>query len=153
MTDGAPETEDDLDKIALLAWKRGYWDERAAREGAAMARLHHEGPRTFLKKLLERKCGVTYDEVARLEKDALAPPPLATPSKPLPRLGIGKPASSDQNPALGAPQEIVTEARIPKLDDKAPATQAPPPPPPPENEKPTRPLPRLNAPRKPKPDG
>src|SRR5579871_5677438 len=138
----AEEEPDELEKIAQLAFKRGYWDQRAALEGAAMARLHHEGPRQFLKRLLERKCGLTYDELARLEKEALAPPPPPPPSKPLPKLGLGKPPSSQENPAVAAPQEIVTEAKIPRLDDPKP--QAPPA----EREQQQvskKPLPKLNA--------
>src|SRR4051812_19404695 len=92
MSAGEP---DELEKIADLAVKRGYWDARKALEGVAMARLHTTGPQKLsLRRLLERRCGPTYDELARLEKEALAPPVSTTPSRPLPRLGTAKPAST-----------------------------------------------------------
>ncbi len=148
-------TEDELEKIARRAVARGYWDERAALEAVAMAKLHLEGPRAFLRKLLERKCGLTYDEVSNLEREALAPPPAQTPSRPLPRLGAARPPSEAASPALGAPQEIVTSSKpIPKLDEKKPAAPAQPSAPSApmtaggEILTPKKPLPRLNAPRK-----
>jgi hypothetical protein len=157
----APEGE--LEKIANHAVKLGYWDARAALEGVAMARLHTTGPqRLFLRKLLERKCGLTYDELSRLEKDALAPPVSQTPSRPLPRLGAARPASESANPALGAPQQLSPPTRkLPKLDMKAPApevitseepntdTSLPPPPAGGESLTPKRALPRLGTPKRP----
>jgi hypothetical protein len=118
MPDGDLE---DVEKIAQLAVKRGYWDARAALEGVGQARAHKGGgtPRQFLKKLLERTCGLTYDELARLEKDALAPPVYQTPSKPLPRLGAGKPASNVQESLASA--EVV----IPQPMPSAPAAPQP----------------------------
>lgn len=147
MSTGEP---DELEKIAQLAVQRGYWDARAALEGVAMARLHTSGPqKTFLKKLLERTRGLTYDELARLEKDALAPPVSQTPSKPLPRLGSAKPASSVKE-ALASPEVVIPPAPKPA------APPAPPPPAetytPPSREQTIvtpKPLPRLNAPKKP----
>ena len=112
---------DDVEKIAQLAVKRGYWDARAALEGVGQARAHKGGgtPKQFLKKLLERTVGLTYDELARLEKEALAAPVSQTPSRPLPRLGSGKPASSVQE-AL-ASNDVV----IPQPKPSAPAAPQP----------------------------
>jgi hypothetical protein len=173
MTAGEP---DELDKIANLAVQRGYWDARAALEGVAIARKHTAGPqKIFLRKLLERTCGLTYDELARLEKDALAAPVSQTPSKPLPRLGSAKPASNvDQSlasadvviprapepaapPPAPAPVEtytppprqeeiITTVKKLPKLDEKKSESKAD------EGGQQIvmtpKPLPRLNAPKK-----
>lgn len=168
------EPDDEVAKIARLATARGYWDARAALEGAAMARLHAAGPRVFLKKLLERKCGLTYDEVARLEKDALAPPVATTPSKPLPRLGVGakaEPAGAAVD-AVPESRHVVSDGKLPSLDAARPAVTASPevspivpgpklpsldtpraaPRPEPadrgETLTPKKPLPRLNAPRR-----
>lgn len=118
MTQGEP---DELEKIAQLAVKRGYWDARAALEGVAQARAHTTGPqKVFLKRLLERRCGLTYDELARLEKEALAPPATLSTPKPLPRLGAGKPAPAvDQSLAS-------SEVVIPRAPEK-PAPAPPPP--------------------------
>jgi hypothetical protein len=158
----APEGE--LEKIANHAVTLGYWDARAALEGVAMARLHTTGPqRQFLRKLLERKCGLTYDELSRLEKDALAPPVSQTPSRPLPRLGVARPASESANPALGAPQELAAPTRkLPKLGLQAPPPEAivveeqkpvdtslPLPPAGDESLTPKRALPRLGTPKRP----
>lgn len=77
--------DDEVAKIARFAAGRGHWSERSARDMAAQARLHHASPRAFLRKLLEIKGGLTYDEIARLEKEALAPPPPAPTGKPLPK--------------------------------------------------------------------
>ncbi len=175
---------DELEKIAQLAVQRGYWDEKAAREGVATARHHtpaagsmqplQAAQRTFLRKLIERTCGLTYDELARLEKDALAPPQASnTPSKPLPRLGAAKPAqevtevTSEASPPPAPPtsrEETMTpQKKLPRFASARPAQEvtevtseaSPPPPPPPGSRDeiitPTKKLPRLNAPKK-KPD-
>jgi len=148
MTTGEP---DELEKIAQLAVKRGYWDARAAEEGVAMARLHTTGPqKLFLRRLIERKCGLTYDELARLEKDALAPPVIQTPSRPLPRLGAPKPAKP-------VPDDMASsEIKIPHAAESAPAPAPPqqgetytPPPRQEEIRTTTKKLPRLNFPKKP----
>lgn len=173
----ATDEPDDLDKIAQLAVKRGYWDARQALEGAGQARAHTGGPqKLFLRRLLERTCGLTYDELARLEKDALAVPLFQTPSKPLPRLGSGKPAST-VNEALASPEVVIprpAESSAPPPPQPQAATYTPPPreeqiissakklpklgeqkeanaPPPAEDRGSTmtpRALPRLNAPKK-----
>jgi hypothetical protein len=114
---------DDLEKIARKAVERGYMEDRAAREAVAMTRVHiqqtpvQDGGRLFFRKLLERTCGLTYDELARLEKEALAPPVAATPGKPLPSIGTGRPASEASNQALGAPRshETLTPKPLPRL--------------------------------------
>jgi hypothetical protein len=110
---------DELEKIAQLAVTRGYWDARAAENGVKQARLHTTGPqKLFLRKLLERTCGLTYDELSRLEKDALAPPVSQTPGKPLPRLGSAKPASAVHETM--ASSEVVIPRAPEKKDAPAP---------------------------------
>lgn len=116
------EPDDDVARIARHAAKRGFWSERSARDMAAQARLHATSPRTFLRKMLEIKGGLTYDEISRLEKEALAPPAPPPPSKPLPRAFDGSGAP------VAAPEiQAVTEARVlPKPFEAGPApTSAP----------------------------
>jgi hypothetical protein len=168
---------DELEKIAQLAVQRGYWDTKAAREGVAMARNHTPSAgstqplplaqRTFLRKLIERTCGLTYDELARLEKDALAAQPTNTPSKPLPRLGAAKPAqevtevtseASAAPPQTGREEILTPQKKLPRLGaqgaqevTEVTSEPAPPPPAPLGREEvitPTKKLPRLNAPKK-----
>ncbi len=170
---------DELEKIAQLAVQRGYWDQKAAMEGVATARHHtpaagsmqppQAAQRTFLRKLIERTCGLTYDELARLEKDALAPPQANTPSKPLPRLGSGRPAqevtevtsetSAPPAPPTSREETMTPQKKLPKFSTAKPAQEAtevtseasPPPAPPSGRDEiitPTKKLPRLNAPKK-----
>src|SRR5262245_46988473 len=115
--------EDDLEKIAQLAVKRGLLDAKAALEGVAHARTQKpELQKQALRRLIEMRAGLTYDELSRLEKEALAAPVSQTPSKPLPRLGSGKPASSVQESLASA--DVVIPTQKPSSAPAQPQPQA-----------------------------
>jgi hypothetical protein len=173
MAEGEP---DDLEKIARLAIQRRYWDEKTATFALGQARAAAPNlQKQTLKRAIERVAGLTYDELARLEKEALAPPVSQTPSKPLPRLGSAKPASEvneslastdvviprkESAPLPPPPQaetytpppreaEIITSAKkLPSLTEKSDKAEKTPPSDTGLIAGTPKPLPRLNAPKK-----
>jgi hypothetical protein len=155
------QPDDDLLKIARYAAKKGLMSERSAVDMAAQARLHQGtgGPRGFLRKLLEIKGGLTYDEIARLEKEALAPPPPPPLTKRLPKLDEGGTGGSTfrgpepvtiSTPSRSLPRPFdakKSDATPIVVSNETPAPQEPPaePAPSPPVATPSRALPRLSA--------
>lgn len=109
-----------LEKIAAHAAAKGLLAEREARSAAGQAMLHHGDRRAFLRKLIERKAGLTTDEAKRVETEALAPPPPPPSQKPLPNLKAPK---GDSAPAE---RVIVDKRALPRLfGPKKPKDEAP----------------------------